>query len=87
MSSTDSPKALNCTELTLIRMGFAKDSIIRVFGAVYDTNGQLLTVGDYVRVDENRVCYLNYHNNTLHKTHYINLQVYFKYIWGVGGVF
>ena len=60
----DSPKPLNCTELTLIGMGFASDSIIRVFGAVNDTNGHLINVGDYVRVDENRVCYLKTHHNT-----------------------
>ena len=54
----DSPKALNCTELTLIGMGFASESIVRVFGAVNDTNGHLINVEDYLRVDENRVCYL-----------------------------
>lgn len=51
----ESPKALNSTGLTLMETGLSTDSIIQVFGAVNDMKGELINVGDYVRVDENRV--------------------------------
>ena len=74
----DSPKALNCTELTLILMGFSSDNSVCVFGAVNDTNGKLIDVGNYVRVDENRVRHIYVHHKTHTHTysikHYANVQ-------------
>ena len=69
-----------------ITLGFSSDGIVHVFGAVNDTNGNLTNVGDYVRVNKNRVRCLYSPPPpppppTPHTLHYTlcKLQVDFKY--------
>ena len=45
-------------------MEFSSDGIVCVFGAVNDTNWKLIDVGEYVRLDENRV-YTNHNTHSM----------------------